>query len=136
MNWSASPGSTSYIVQRATPQAGTTTPTSNLILQYRAADTDATNNHIKPYFNIKNNGTSAVNLSGLKIRYYFTKDGSEGLNTIIDWAQIGAANITTSLGSVTGTNADTYVEIGFTSGAGSLLAGGQTGDIPAAYSQG
>ncbi|GAS80463.1 cellulase family glycosylhydrolase [Paenibacillus amylolyticus] len=121
--------SPSSVLVSATPQAGTTTPTSNLVLQYRAADTDATNNHIKPYFNIKNNGTSAVNLSGLKIRYYFTKDGSEGLNTIIDWAQIGAANITTSVGSITGTNADTYVEIGFTSGAGSLPAGGQTGDI-------
>ncbi|MNJ53238.1 Endoglucanase 5 precursor [compost metagenome] len=40
----------------------------------------------------------------------------------IDWAQIGGSNITTTF-------TETYVELGFGSGAGAIQAGGQTGDI-------
>ncbi|WP_303396597.1 cellulose binding domain-containing protein, partial [Paenibacillus odorifer] len=104
-------------------------PSSNLALYYRAADTNATDNSIKPYFNIYNNGTTAVNLNGLKIRYYFTKDGSASLNGVIDWAQIGASNISVALGSTSGTNADSYVELTFNASAGSIPAGGQSGEI-------
>jgi endoglucanase len=104
----------------ATPQGGTTT--SNLVVQYKAGDTNATDNQIKPHFNIKNNGTSSVNLSTLKLRYYFSKDGSPSMNSWIDWAQIGGSNIQRTF-------TDTYVELSFTSGAGSIAIGGQTGDI-------
>lgn len=95
---------------------------TSLAVQYRAADTNAADNQIKPHFNIKNNGTSAVNLSTLKLRYYFSKDGSAPVSTWIDWAQIGGENIQRTV-------TDTYVELGFSSGAGSIAAGGQTGDI-------
>ncbi|MNP16401.1 Endoglucanase 1 precursor [compost metagenome] len=111
----------------ATPQAAN--PVGNLVVQYKAGDTNASDNQIKPHFNIKNNGTSAVNLSDLKIRYYFTKDGSQSLNSWIDWAVIGATNIQQVFASTTGTNADTYIELSFSTGAGSIPAGGQTGDI-------
>ncbi|MDT9725565.1 glycoside hydrolase [Xylanibacillus composti] len=104
----------------ATPQGGTTP--SALVVQYRAADTNAADNQIKPHFNIKNNGTTAVALSNLKLRYYFSKDGSEAMNAWIDWAQIGSSNIQTTF-------TDTYVELTFTAGAGSIAPGGQTGDI-------
>ncbi|TXK77436.1 cellulase family glycosylhydrolase [Paenibacillus sp. N3.4] len=110
-----------------TPQ-GTTT-TGNLAVQYRAADTNVNDNQIKPHFNIKNNGTTAVNLSDLRIRYYFTKDGTQAMNAWIDWAQIGGTNIQITFVSATGINTDTYVELSFTSGAGSIPAGGQSGDI-------
>ncbi|WP_230873677.1 lytic polysaccharide monooxygenase [Paenibacillus woosongensis] len=102
---------------------------SNLVLQYKAGDTNATDNQIKPHFNIKNNGTSAVDLSTLKIRYYFTKEGSAAMNGSIDWAQLGASNLQISFGNHTGTDSDTYVELGFSSGAGSIAAGGQSGEI-------
>ncbi|GAA0133212.1 hypothetical protein YSY43_00520 [Paenibacillus sp. YSY-4.3] len=111
-----------------TPQ-GTPVPSSSLVLQYRAGDTNASDNQIKPYFNIKNNGTSAVNLSNLKIRYYFTKDGNQTMNAWVDWAQVGTSNIQATFGSVSGTNADTYVELSFTAAAGTIAPGGQTGDI-------
>uniref|UniRef100_UPI001EF7FFD0 fibronectin type III domain-containing protein n=1 Tax=Cohnella mopanensis TaxID=2911966 RepID=UPI001EF7FFD0 len=110
----------------ATPSAGST---GNLVVQYRAGDTNATDNQIKPYFNIKNNGTTAVDLSTLKLRYYFTKDGNQSLSFWVDWAQVGSANVQGAFVSASGSGTDTYLEISFTSGAGSIAAGGQSGDI-------
>jgi len=142
-------GTTYYYVVSATNAAGTSTNsqqasavpsssssgggtgTGSLAVQYRAMNTNPTDNTISPHFNIKNNGTSAVSLSTLKIRYYFTKDGSQALNAFIDWAQVGNSNVVTTFGSATGTGADTYLEISFTAGAGSIPAGGQSGDIQA-----
>lgn len=97
-------------------------PDGDLVVQYMAADTDPVNNQIKPHFNIVNRGASPVNMSDLKLRYYFTKDGSEGVNAWIDWAEIGSSNIQTVF-------TDSYVELRFTSGAGSIPAGGQSGII-------
>ncbi|WP_445670961.1 cellulose binding domain-containing protein [Paenibacillus sp. FSL P4-0502] len=134
-------GTTYYYVVSATNSAGESVNSAqasavpqvpaatSLTLQYRAGDTNATDNQIKPYFNIKNNGTAAVNLSDLKIRYYFTKDSNQTLNSAIDWAQVGNNNIQVAFADYTGTNADTYVELSFTSAAGSIPAGGQSGDI-------
>lgn len=51
------------------------------------------------------------------------------MNAWIDWAQVGSSNIQTAFGSVSGTNADTYVELSFTAAAGSIAPGGETGDI-------
>ncbi|WMT43488.1 fibronectin type III domain-containing protein [Paenibacillus sp. D2_2] len=111
----------------ATPNGGT--GTSSLVLQYRTGDTNATDNQIKPQFNIKNNGTSAVNLSDIKIRYYFTKDSNQDVNAWIDWAQVGSANINKTFGTASAVKADTYIELSFTSTAGSIAAGGQSGEI-------
>jgi hypothetical protein len=105
----------------ATPKAAET-PVSQLVLQYRAADTNAADNQIKPHFNIKNTGTTAVNLSDLKIRYYFSQDGGPTMNSWIDWAQVGGSNITRTF-------TDSYVELSFNSAAGAITAGGQSGEI-------
>ncbi|MGG4552189.1 cellulase family glycosylhydrolase [Paenibacillus humicus] len=124
-----SAGTSSHSTQASVTPQGTPVPSSSLVLQYRAGDTNSSDNQIKPYFNIKNNGTSPVNLSSLKLRYYFTKDGNQTMNAWIDWAQVGSSNIQTAFGSVSGTNADTYVELSFTAAAGSIAPGGETGDI-------
>ncbi|MCG7377735.1 glycoside hydrolase family 6 protein [Paenibacillus sp. ACRSA] len=105
----------------ATPQS-VVVPTSDLVLQYRAGDTNATDSQIKPYFNIKNVGTTPVDLSDLKIRYYFSKEGTAAMDSAIDWAQIGASNIQRTF-------TDSYVELSFTAGAGSIQPGGQSGEI-------
>ncbi|WP_152393338.1 cellulase family glycosylhydrolase [Paenibacillus guangzhouensis] len=109
-----------------TPQRA---PSGNLTVQYRAADTNVNDNQIKPHLNIKNNGTNSVNLSDLKIRYYFTKDGSSTVNAWIDWAQVGGENIQHTFASTSGNSTDTYVELSFSSGAGSIPAGGQSGEV-------
>ncbi|WP_339276342.1 glycoside hydrolase family 6 protein [Paenibacillus sp. FSL W8-0426] len=109
------------VAATATPQS-VVVPTCDLVVQYHAGDTNAADNQIKPYFNIKNTGNTAVNLSDLKLRYYFTKEGSAAMDSAIDYAQIGGSNIQRTF-------ADGYVELSFTAGAGSIPAGGQSGDI-------
>lgn len=104
-------------------------PQSDLVVQYRNSSSGATSNTIAPQFNIKNNGTAAVQLSDLTIRYYFTKDGNQALDAWVDWAAIGSANVQKTFGSTTGTNADTYIELSFTAAAGTIQPGGQSGDI-------
>ncbi|WP_438447155.1 glycoside hydrolase family 6 protein [Gorillibacterium sp. sgz5001074] len=121
---STAPSAVSAKPQASGTGTGTGTPpaSGSLTVQYRAGDTNAADNQIKPLFNIKNTGGSAVPLSELTLRYYFSKDGSPSMNSWIDWAQIGGSNINRTF-------TDTYVELSFTSGAGSIQAGGQTGDI-------
>ncbi|MGW9528630.1 glycoside hydrolase family 6 protein [Paenibacillus terrae] len=99
-----------------------TEPAGDLVVMYRAGDTDPANNAIKPFFNLKNKGTTPVKLSELKIRYYFTKDGSQELQSAVDYAQVGNDNVLRTF-------TDNYIEIGFSPAAGTLAAGAQTGDI-------
>ncbi|WP_426455011.1 glycosyl hydrolase [Paenibacillus sp. S-38] len=113
----------------AQPSAGQGAPSGTLKVQYRAGNTNPSDNTIAPQFNIKNTGTTPVKLSGLKLRYYFTQDGSQALNSWVDWAQIGSANVQRTFGTAAGAGADTYVELSFTDAAGTIPAGGQTGDI-------
>ncbi len=105
------------------------TGTGTLVAQYKLNNSNATDNQIYATFNIKNTGASAVNLSDVKLRYYFTKDGNANLNFYKDYAQIGASNVNGTIVSTTGTNADTYLELSFSAAAGSIAPGGQTGDI-------
>ncbi|QNU67288.1 hypothetical protein EHE19_001720 [Ruminiclostridium herbifermentans] len=91
-------------------------------------------NTINANFQVTNNGSSAVNLADLKLRYYFTKDNDTALNFYCDHAATMGPNGSDYTGitsNVTGkfvqmssptSNADTYIEVGFTSG--SLPAGG------------
>ncbi|MCZ8520327.1 MULTISPECIES: endo-1,4-beta-xylanase [Paenibacillus] len=112
-----------------TPAGTAPQPTGSLVVQYRAGNTNPADNTIAPHLNIKNTGTTAVKLSGLKVRYYFTKDGSQPLNSWVDWAQIGSAHVQRTFVTADGKGADTYVELSFADAAGSIPAGGQTGDI-------
>lgn len=102
-----------------------------LAVQYKLANANATDNMINASFTIKNTGAAAVSLSGLKLRYYLTKEGSAGLSFFCDYAQMGASSVSGTFGAVSPakTGADTYLEISFSSAAGSIAAGGQTGDI-------
>ncbi|WP_407643526.1 glycoside hydrolase family 6 protein [Cohnella endophytica] len=113
----------------ATPSAGS--GTSSLVVQYKAGNTNATDNQLGPHFNIKNTGTTAVSLSNVKLRYYFTKDTNSSLNFYCDYAQVGTSNISGAFVTISPakTGADTYLEISFNAAAGSIAAGGQSGDI-------
>jgi hypothetical protein len=74
--------------------------------------------NITPYFQIVNNGSAPVALNSLKIRYYFTKDGCSptDLSFVCDFFYgLGCSNLSSTLNTTTGMNADEYAEISFSS---------------------
>jgi endo-1,4-beta-xylanase len=118
-------------VRTVTPLPGTPTPppgTGSIKVQfYNQSKTDPSN---QLYLNIQlvNTGSSAVALSNVKIRYWYTADGTQAQSFWCDYSPVGSSNVTgtfVKLGTAK-TGADTYVEIGFSSGAGNLNAGAST----------
>ncbi|HEU4326836.1 MAG TPA: glycoside hydrolase family 9 protein, partial [Roseiflexaceae bacterium] len=112
--------------------APTNTPVSGVSLkaQYKVNDSSATDGQLKPGIQVINTGTSSVALSDITIRYWFTVDGSQGLQYNCDYAVAGCANVSgtfTTLSSPTST-ADRYLQIGF-SGSGTLGAGASSGEV-------
>nr|WP_275413495.1 cellulose binding domain-containing protein [Catellatospora methionotrophica] len=98
-------------------------------MQYRNGGGNASDGEIRPVVQVLNTGTSAVALNTVKVRYYFTRDGSAPISVYCDWAVVGCGNLTATVVSMASpkNGADAYLEIAFT--GGSLAAGGGTGDI-------
>jgi hypothetical protein len=109
--------------------ASTGTP-SSLKIQYLASSINGGDNQIRPHLILFNLGSSAITLSQVKIRYWYTReDTSQAQVMACDWAQIGCNVLTSSFTflSPTRPNANTYFELGFT--GGTLAAGAQTGPM-------
>ncbi|OWA37980.1 endoglucanase [Saccharibacillus sp. O16] len=111
---------------------GTGTPptsTGDLKLLYRILDDNVSDNALRPVFNIRNAGSSAIDLKRVTIRYYYTNEGGISPNYFCDWAQIGVANVQATFGQTAGApaGATDYVELRFSSGT--IPAGGETGEI-------
>ena len=121
----------------ATTTAGTTPPPSSISVQYETSVTTATTQSFQPMLNVVNNGTSAVPLSSVTIRYWFTSDGGSSTFATNCWyAAVGCANVTQSVSSATATTgADHYVQVGFTTAAGSLAPGASTGQVQSAVNK-
>ena len=98
--------------------------TNNSIkVQLYNGNTLTTTSTLSPNFRITNTGTTAISLADVKARYYFTINGDNALNFACDWSSVGSSNVTNSFGTVSASNEDHYLEIGFSSGAGSLAPG-------------
>ena len=90
--------------------------------------TAATSNQISEAVSIKNTGSSTINLSNIKIRYYYTSDAATNpVNQAFscDFFTNGNSNVTGNFVNMSTpkTNANYYVEVGFTSTAGSIAPG-------------
>lgn len=114
----------------ASPVVTTPTPVppGSIKVQFYNQNTTVTSNQLYLNFRLVNTGTSAVTLSDVKMRYYYTKDGTQAQNFYCDWSPAGSSNITGSFITMNTprTGADTYLEVGFLSNAGSLVTGAST----------
>jgi len=93
--------------------------------------TGATADEAEPWFEVVNNTSSAIPYTQLTLRYYFTADANVSYTFACAWAVVGCSNITGtvySLPTPTAT-ADHYLQLSFTSYAGSLAAGANSGDM-------
>ena len=112
--------------------AGTTpvpTPTASPTIQvsYRCGDTAGNTSMICPWFQVQNTGTAALDLSRVKLRYWYSDASQQPYNFACDYVKLGAAKITGQFVTLTG--GSSYFELGFTNDAGRLNAGANTGEI-------
>ncbi|WP_020124659.1 cellulose binding domain-containing protein [Streptomyces canus] len=111
---------------------------NGLSVQYRTSASGASADQAEPWFKVRNTGTNSVSLQGVKLRYYFKADSANATYRFAcSWAVKGCANITGTFGTLANptATADRYLEIGFTSGAGSLAPGADTGDMQLRFYQ-
>jgi hypothetical protein len=122
----------------ATPVPATpTSVVSSIKVQYLPGNTSANSQSIAPKLIIVNTGSSSIPLSELKVRYWFTIDGNQPQTYWCDYAAFGCANINAQFVAlpVTRPGTDYYLELGFTTGAGSLAPGANTNQIQNRFSK-
>lgn len=113
-----------------------TVPAGDLTIQAFNGNTSASTNGIAPKFKVVNTGDSAIQLSDVTLRYYYTIDGEQEQSFWCDWASIGSEHVTSKFVKLENPvdDADYYLELGFTSSAGTL-APGESADIQARFSK-
>lgn len=105
---------------------------SGLKVQDRSHDNDNPDNQLYAQYQILNTGTTAVPLSSLTMRYWFTNEApKDPLVFACDYAQVDCGNITSKFVILRPkvTKANRYVQIGFTAAAGSIAPGQSSGEI-------
>lgn len=82
-------------------------------------------NTVFPWFKIQNTGNVSIELSEVKVRYYYTVDGECPQNFWCDWSDREAGNVTGQFVKMSSPvqGADYYLEIGFKASAGSIGPG-------------
>jgi len=92
------------------------------------SNTNATS--ISSWIKLENNGNVSLDYADLAIRYWFTADGTAALNHWIDFAKLGAGNVTGQfVANQQRTNADTYFELKVAASAGKLYPLSNTGNF-------
>lgn len=129
-------GNNAVLIVNVVDSTVTVPPTGDLTIQAFNGSTSSSTNGISPKFKLINSGNSAIQLSDVKLRYYYTIDGEEAQTFWSDWASVGSANVTSQFVKLANpvAGADHYLEVGFTSAAGTLNAG-QSAEIQARFSK-
>ncbi len=125
------PGDSVYLAAQAVARNLTIAPLQ-LTVQYRDGDNGQTaNNNIRPYLQLVNNDTLPVAYGELTARYWLTAENFAGVNTWIDYAQMGNQHIQMQYMPLPQPHkgAYGYVEYKFNTTAGQLLPAGTSGVI-------
>jgi endoglucanase len=118
-------------------------PAGSVKLQAFNGTTTASANSINPKIKISNAGTSSVSLSTITVRYYYTIDTENDQSFFCDYAAVTTGSYRSLTSNVTGnfvkmdtakSGADHYLEIGFTTSAGSL-ASGETAEVQVRFAK-
>ncbi len=144
--WSCSTAGTYSLTAKATDNDGaattstavtiTVTAGSSLKAQYKCQNTASSTQQIQPFIEIFNVGTTAVALTDITVRYWFTSEPTGTDTCVCDYATVGNGTITSSFG---GTGSKYYLQIGFTSSANvpTYLGGtGAANTLPAGVNTG
>lgn len=118
-------------VQNVTINAIDPTLPQGLRVEYRDGGNDSpSDNQIHPHLRIVNETSDTFSYTDLTIRYWFSNEQSTSLNYFTDYAAIGSSNVNGQfVANGSSSDADYYLEVSFTSAAGTLAAGGNSGNI-------
>jgi len=129
-----------FIPSASVPQTPTPTATAassgTLKVEVSNGNTNSSIGSISVNFKITNTGSQSINLSTVKLRYYYTLEGATSQAFQCNYSTVGSANVTGSFYSLgqTSANADSYLEIGFT-GAANTLAPGNSIDVQTQFNK-
>jgi hypothetical protein len=113
-------------------------PAAVLRVLHRDVDNYADNNAVQPMLQVVNEGTEALPLSAITLRYYLTLEGAAPLSVLsINYAQVGDRNVTLRYVPLNPARqgASGYVEYRFSPDAGSLAPGANSGNIQSYFAK-
>lgn len=98
---------------------------NNITVEMYNSNKSIFTNSISPSFKIVNNGDSDLDLSKVKLRYYYTADTNISEQFWCDWCSIGSNKVSGKFVDMPQPkdNADRYLEISFASNSGTIKFG-------------
>ena len=128
-------GDSAYLAATPVVRTLTIAPLGIAVQSQDGDNGQATNNSINPYLQLVNKGKANVAYGELTARYWFTAENYAGINTWIDYAQLGNSKVKAKYVQLDQPRAGAYgyIEYSFDKTAGNLVAGGNSGVIQSRF---